>query len=185
MKYLKTFEEKGEKWIQDAIKKPGALKKELGKGEGEKITKAEIADEMSKLKKKDKDPEKKGIQGLSKKDLQKFRRLNLAKTLRGMKENVHMDDMESGRGGIRVPEMESPEMEMEAPEMEMPSGELRNYMFFNNLRKMKSEIEEILSMDEKMVDDKLCDGHDWADDHVSVAKENIDHVYNFLLHSEE
>ena len=26
---------------------------------------------------------------------------------------------------------------------------------------------------EKMVDDLLCDGHDWADDHISVAKENI------------
>ena len=38
MKHLKTFEsfeniseEKGEKWIQDAIKRPGALRKKLGK----------------------------------------------------------------------------------------------------------------------------------------------------------
>jgi hypothetical protein len=174
MKYLKTFEEKGEKWIQDAIKKPGSLRKQLGKEKGEKITKSEIASEISNLKKKDKDPKKEGIQGLSKKDLKKLRRLNLAKTLRGMNEN--MDDM--SRGGIRIPEVET-------PEMEIPSEELRNYMFFNNLRKMKSEIEEILSLDEKMVDDLLCDGHDWADDHISVAKENIDHVYNFLVHSEK
>jgi hypothetical protein len=79
-----------------------------------------------------------------------------------------------------IKKFEGMEMGMEIPESE---SELRNYMFFNNLRKMKSEIEEILSLDEKMVDDMLCDGHDWADDHVSVAKENIDHVYNFLLHS--
>jgi len=49
MKHLKTFEsfeniseEKGEKWIQDAIKRPGALRKKLGKKGEEKISKGEI-----------------------------------------------------------------------------------------------------------------------------------------------
>jgi len=90
MKHLRTFEsfeniseEKGEKWIQDAIKRPGALRKKLGKKGEEKISKGEIEDELSKLKKKDKDPKKSGVQGLSKRDLTKLRQLNLAKKLKG------------------------------------------------------------------------------------------------------
>lgn len=82
-----TYEAKGEKWIQDAIKKPGSLRKKMKKGEGEKISKSEIEDELSKLKKKDKDKSKPGVQGLGKKDLSKFRQLQLAKTLKGLKEN--------------------------------------------------------------------------------------------------
>ena len=92
MKHLKTFEsfeniseEKDEKWIQDAIKRPGALRKKLGKKDEEKISKGEIEEEISKLKKKDKDPKKSGVQGLSKRDLSKLRQLNLAKTLKSLK----------------------------------------------------------------------------------------------------
>jgi len=85
MKYLKTFEEKN--WISDAIKKPGSLRKSLKKKKGEKISKSEIESEISKLKKKDKDPDKEGIQGLNKKDSQKYKRLNLAKTLKKINEN--------------------------------------------------------------------------------------------------
>ena len=75
----------GRKWIQDAIKRPGALRKKLGKKGEEKISKGEIAGEIAKLRKKDKNKEKPGIQGLSKSDLTKLRQLNLAKTLKGMK----------------------------------------------------------------------------------------------------
>lgn len=91
MKHLQTFEsfshiteEKDEKWIKDAIKKPGALRKSMKKGEGEKISDEEINTELSKLKKKDKDKEKPGLQ-LSKTDRTKQKRLVLAKTLKGMK----------------------------------------------------------------------------------------------------
>jgi hypothetical protein len=82
-----TQEKKGEKWIKDAIKKPGSLRKSLGKKEGEKISKNEIDSELQALKGKDKDPKKKGVQGLSKNDLAKYRKLNLAKTLKGLKEH--------------------------------------------------------------------------------------------------
>ncbi len=78
---------KSEKWIQDAIKKPGSLRKQMGKKEGEKLSKSEINAELKELKSKDKDKSKEGVQGLSKKDLTKFRRLNLAKTLKGLKEH--------------------------------------------------------------------------------------------------
>lgn len=87
---IKSFssfnEEKKDKWIKDAIKNPGALKKSLGKKEDEKLTKAEIAEELKKLKAKDKDDKKPGTQ-LDKKDATKKRRLELAKTLSSLKEN--------------------------------------------------------------------------------------------------
>lgn len=81
-----TNEEKKDKWIQDAIKKPGSLRKELNKKEGEKITKEEIDTELQALKAKDKDPKKKGVQ-LNKKDATKQKRLVLARTLKSMKEH--------------------------------------------------------------------------------------------------
>ena len=87
IKSFNSFNEaKGEKWIQDAIKNPGALKKSMGKKEGEKISKSEINAELSKLKAKDKDPKKPGAQ-LGKKDATKKRQLELAKTLSSLKEN--------------------------------------------------------------------------------------------------
>ncbi len=82
---MTTHESK--KWIQGAIKKPGSLRKSMDKKEGEKLTKSEIDSELQALKGKDKDKSKKGVQGLSKKDLTKYRRLNLAKTLKGLKEH--------------------------------------------------------------------------------------------------
>ena len=87
-----TNEAKDEKWIKDVIKRPGALRKKMKKEEGEKITKSEIQEEIAKLKEKDKDPSKKGIQGLNKKDLTKLRQLNLAKTLKGLKEHQETEN---------------------------------------------------------------------------------------------
>lgn len=146
---IKSFssfnEEAGNKWIQDAIKHPGALKKSMSKGEDDKISKSEINDELSKLKKKDKDPSKKGVQGLSKKDLTKFKRLNLAKTLSSLKEHQ----------------------------------EHSNYMFFGNLETMKRLIDELLQMDPSKLDSILTE-HDWASDHISVATENLEQVFDFL-----
>lgn len=91
MKHLETFEnfsfineEKGAEWIKDAIKSPGALRRTLKKGKGEKISKEEISAELSKLKKKDKDKEKPGLQ-LNKSDRRKQKRLVLANTLKEMK----------------------------------------------------------------------------------------------------
>ena len=74
-----------EEWIQKAIKKPGSLRKKMDLDKSEKMTKTDINKEISKLKKKDKDPDKKGVQGLSKRDLSKYRELNLAKTLSNLR----------------------------------------------------------------------------------------------------
>lgn len=86
IKGFDSFNEKKKEWIADAIKKPGALKKQLGKDEDEKLTKKEIEKEIKDLEKKDKDPKKKGTQ-LDKKDATKKRRLELAKTLKNMNEH--------------------------------------------------------------------------------------------------
>ncbi len=86
IKGFDSFNEKKKEWIKDAIEKPGALKKQLGKGEDEKLTKKEIEKEIKDLEKKDKDPKKPGVQ-LNKKDATKKRRLELAKTLKKMNEH--------------------------------------------------------------------------------------------------
>jgi hypothetical protein len=56
-----------------------------------------------------------------------------------------------------------------------------NYMFFSNLKQIKRQCELLLQLDENMVNQLLEQGHDWADDHVSSAKENIDQVFDFMM----
>jgi len=60
-----------------------------------------------------------------------------------------------------------------------------NYMFFSNLEQIKRQCELLLELDQNMVNDLLNNGHDWADDHVSSAKENIDQVFDFLMNEKE
>lgn len=71
---------KDEKWIKDIDMKKGALRKEMKKGEEEKITAAELAKSEAKLKKKDKDKKKPGLQ-LNAKDAKTHKRNVLAKNL--------------------------------------------------------------------------------------------------------
>jgi septation ring formation regulator EzrA len=56
-----------------------------------------------------------------------------------------------------------------------------NYMFFGNLEQIKRQIDELMSLPKDVVDNIIQNGHDWADDHISKAKENIDHVYEFMM----
>ena len=149
-KFDKFNEKKGEKWIQDAIKNPGSLRKSLKKKKDEKITKGEIESELKELKKKDKDKSKKGIQGLSKRDLSKLRKLNLAKTLKGMNEN----------------------------------HDVEHYMFFSNLETIKRLTDEMLSMDKNELDQMLKE-HDWASDHISTSKDDVEEVFNFIASHKE
>ena len=58
-------------------------------------------------------------------------------------------------------------------------GETKNYMFFGNLQTIKRLVDEMLEMNETALDSILTE-HDWASDHISVATENIEHVFNFL-----
>lgn len=55
------------------------------------------------------------------------------------------------------------------------------YMFFSNLEQMKRQCELLLDLDESMVEEILENGHDWAQDHISEAKNNMDQVFDFLM----
>jgi len=58
--------------------------------------------------------------------------------------------------------------------------EITNYMFFSNLEVMKQKIDAILKMDKKSVDKMLSDGHDWAAEHITSSKDDVEEVYNWL-----
>jgi hypothetical protein len=60
-----------------------------------------------------------------------------------------------------------------------------NYMFFSNLQQMKRQIEMIMEMDKEVINEIIINGHDWADDHISEAKTNIDQVFDFLKNEME
>lgn len=58
--------------------------------------------------------------------------------------------------------------------------DIDNYMFFANLENIIKMAQNILSMDKNQVDDMLTKKHDWATDHVSSAKENLEDVHDWL-----
>jgi hypothetical protein len=68
-------------------------------------------------------------------------------------------------------------------------GKVQNYMFFSNLEQMIRQAQLLLELDPMQVEQILQDGHDWADDHITVAKENLDQVFDFMInetkHSDE
>ena len=55
------------------------------------------------------------------------------------------------------------------------------YMFFSNLQQMRRQCDLLLDLDEQMVEDILDHGHDWAQDHIAEAKNNMDQVFDFLM----
>jgi hypothetical protein len=60
--------------------------------------------------------------------------------------------------------------------------EHENYMFFSNLEQMRRQCDILLNKFEPhMIDEILSGGHDWAADHISEAKNNMDQVFDFLM----
>ena len=55
------------------------------------------------------------------------------------------------------------------------------YMFFSNLEQMRRQCDLLLDLDQQMVEGILDNGHDWAQDHISEAKNNMDQVFDFLM----
>ena len=55
------------------------------------------------------------------------------------------------------------------------------YMFFSNLQQMRRQCDLLLDFDRNMVESILENGHDWAQDHISEAKNNMDQVFDFLM----
>ncbi len=56
-----------------------------------------------------------------------------------------------------------------------------NYMFFSNLKQMHRQIELLMEINPEIIEMILQNGHDWADDHITVAKENMDQVFDFIM----
>jgi hypothetical protein len=59
------------------------------------------------------------------------------------------------------------------------------YMFFSNLEQMRRQCDLLLDLDHDMVEEILENGHDWAQDHISEAKNNMDQVFDFLMNEVE
>jgi hypothetical protein len=55
------------------------------------------------------------------------------------------------------------------------------YMFFSNLEQMRRQCDLLLDLDHSMIEEILENGHDWAQDHISEAKNNMDQVFDFLM----
>jgi hypothetical protein len=51
-----------------------------------------------------------------------------------------------------------------------------HYMFFRNLLAIKHYVDEVLSMNPDQIENLLANGHDWASDHISSAKDDIQEV---------
>ena len=58
--------------------------------------------------------------------------------------------------------------------------EQTNYMFFSNLEQIKRQCDMMLEMNPDEIDKIIQNGHDWADDHITEAKTNIDQVFDFF-----
>ena len=63
--------------------------------------------------------------------------------------------------------------------------ESSRYMFFSNIEQMKRQCDILLDMDHKEIESILENGHDWAQDHISEAKNNMDQVFDFLMNETE
>ena len=59
------------------------------------------------------------------------------------------------------------------------------YMFFSNLEQMRRQCDILLSKNRDEVDTILDNGHDWAQDHIAEAKNNMDQVFDFLMNEFE
>lgn len=63
--------------------------------------------------------------------------------------------------------------------------ESHHYMFFQNLTSIKHYVDEILAMDPAKVDVMLQDGHDWASDHITSSKDDVQEVAEWLRNTIE
>ena len=46
---------------------------------------------------------------------------------------------------------------------------------------MRRQCDMLLELDRSMIEEILENGHDWAQDHISEAKNNMDQVFDFLM----
>ena len=61
--------------------------------------------------------------------------------------------------------------------------EVENYMFFQNLKTIKEHVDKLLSRSPEEMD-KILKKHDWASEHISTAKDDLEEVSNFFMNGE-
>ncbi len=57
----------------------------------------------------------------------------------------------------------------------------KRYMFFTNLEQIRRQCDLLLDLNKDMIQEVLENGHDWAQDHIAEAKNNMDQVFDFLM----
>jgi hypothetical protein len=62
-------------------------------------------------------------------------------------------------------------------------NEEEHYMFFSNLETIKRLVDELLQMDKSEIDAMLKE-HDWASDHITSSKDDIEEVFDFFAGNE-
>jgi len=68
-------------------------------------------------------------------------------------------------------------------DMDIEHHDEQNYMVFENLKTIKRLVDVLLELDENKVDEIITRGHDWAADHISAAKVNVEQVFDFLINN--
>jgi hypothetical protein len=92
-------------------------------------------------------------------------------------------------GGIEVDDFDYEEGDFNEEDednlFEQEEPETDRYMFFSNLQQIHRQMGILLEKDPEMIHSILENGHDWAQDHISTAKESIDQVFDFIMNEEE
>jgi len=95
-------------------------------------------------------------------------------------DNIHIEPVDSSEQWDGEPsQTDRDEMNQELDD------NLQYYMFFQNLKTIKNSVDKILELDPKEVDEILKNGHDWAADHISTSKDDVEEVAEFILSTKE
>ncbi len=83
----------------------------------------------------------------------------------------------------RIIKLNESQLESLVTKIVKEEGEERSsrYMFFSNLEQIHRQSKMLLGLDEGKLEEILENGHDWAQDHVSEAKNNMDQVFDFIM----
>ena len=83
----------------------------------------------------------------------------------------------------RVIKLNESQLESLVSKIVKEEGEERSsrYMFFSNLEQIHRQSKTLLGMDENQLEQILDNGHDWAQDHIAEAKNNMDQVFDFIM----
>jgi hypothetical protein len=82
---------------------------------------------------------------------------------------------------LTLTESELTNLIQKAVEKKLMEQQNERYMFFSNLEQISRQAKMLLEMDDNMVEEILDGGHDWAQDHIAEAKNNVDQVFDFLM----